>query len=136
MLNYPFLSYAQLSHSEFDSVVASGSKHVLIESLSAMKKSFESAYDFKTRVDEETLLLEGLGEKYRGYVVFSGYRRNEGKRRFNELSELIKGALDEIDSCDSKTASSIYLQTLKGVLLQTRWMQLLELYSKRDEKNK
>ena len=46
-------------------MVASGSKHVLIESLSAMKQSFESAYEFKTRVEEEKLLLEGLGEKYR-----------------------------------------------------------------------
>jgi hypothetical protein len=116
---------------ERDRVVASGSKHVLIESLSAMKKSFESAYEFKTRVEEETLLLEGFGEKYRGYRVFSDYRRNEGKRRFNELSDLLNVALDEIDCCDSKTASSIYLQTLKGVLLQTRWMQVLESYSKR-----
>ena len=117
-------------------MVASESKHVLIESLSAMKKSFESAYEFKTRVEEEKLLLEGLGEKYRGYVVFSDYRRNEGKRRFNELSELFNGALDEIGGCDSKQASSIYHHTLKGVLLQVRWMQVLELYSKRNEKNK
>ncbi|MFW9844425.1 MAG: hypothetical protein ACFFEV_07605 [Candidatus Thorarchaeota archaeon] len=117
-------------------MVASGSKHVLIESLTAMKKSFESAYDFKTRVEEETLLLKGLGERYRGFRVFSDYRRNEGRRRFNELSELLTSALNKIGNCDSKTASSVYLDTLKGVLLQTRWMQILELYSNRDRKKK
>ena len=117
-------------------MVASKSKDVLIESLSAMKESFESADEFKTRVEEETLLLEGLGENSMGYVVFSDYRRNEGKRRFNELSNLIDRALDEIDSCDSKKASSIYLHTLKGVLLQSRWIQILESYSRRGKKKK
>jgi hypothetical protein len=117
-------------------MVASGSKHVLIESLSAMKKSFESAYEFKTRVEEESLLLKGLGEKYRGYRVFSDYRRNEGRRRFNELSELLTGALNAIDRCDSKEVSTIYLDTLRGVLLQTRWMQVLESYSRRNRKKK
>ena len=117
-------------------MVASGSKHVLIESLTAMKKSFESAYEFKTRVEEERLLLQGLGDKYRGYHVFSDYRRNEGRRRFNELSEFLGSALNEIDCCDSQNASSIYLNTLRGVLLQTRWMQVLESYSIENKKKK
>ena len=117
-------------------MVASGSQHVLIETLSSMKKSLESAYEFKTRVEEETLLLEGLGGKYRGYHVFSDYRRNEGKRRFNEISELINGAVDNLESCDSKKASSIYLDTLKGVLLQTRWVQVLEVYANSGKKKK
>jgi len=117
-------------------VVASGNKYVLIESLSAMKESLESAYDFKTRVEEEALFLEGLGEKYRGYVVFSDYRRNEGRRRFDEVSDLIKGALNDLRSCDSKKASSIYLETLKGVLLQTRWVQILETYARNGKKKK
>ena len=117
-------------------MVASESRNVLIESLSAMKRSLESAYDFRTRVEEETLLLKGLGEKYRGYMVFSDYRRNEGKRRFNEVSDLIRNALDRIETCDSKKASSIYLDTLKGVLLETRWIQILEMYSNQKVKKK
>ena len=117
-------------------MAVSGSKHVLIETLSSMKRSLESAYEFKTRVDEETRLLEGLGEKYRGYRVFSDYRRNEGKRRFNEISEFINGAVDDLECCDSKKISSIYLDTLKGVLLQTRWVQILEMYADIDKKKK
>ncbi|MGY5858046.1 MAG: hypothetical protein RTU63_01655 [Candidatus Thorarchaeota archaeon] len=117
-------------------MVASGSKHVLIETLSSMKRSLESAYEFKTRVDEETRLLQGLGEKYRGYRVFSDYRRNEGRRRFNEISEFISGAVDNLECCDSKKISAIYLDTLKGVLLQTRWVQILEMYADDDKKKK
>ncbi len=110
-------------------MVASENNQVLIESLSAMKNSLEGAYDFRTQVEEEALLLEGLGEKYPGYRVFSDYRRNEGKRRFNEISELIKEALQDLECCDSKKASSIYMDALKGVLLQTRWVQILETYA-------
>jgi hypothetical protein len=110
-------------------VVATGSKHVLIESLNSMKNSLENAYEFKTRVEEEAKLLEGLGEKYRGYRVFSDYRRNEGRRRFNEISEFINGALNNLECCDAQKISSIYLDTLKGVLLQTRWIQVLEMYA-------
>ena len=112
------------------------SKHVLIETLSSMKRSLESAYEFKTRVEEESLLLDALGKKYPGYRVFSDYRRNEGKRRFNEVSELINGAVSNLEKCDSKKASSIYLDTLKGVLLQTRWVQVLESYANDSTKKK
>jgi hypothetical protein len=111
-------------------VVASDSKLVLIETLSSMKKSLESAYEFKTRVEEEARLLEALGQKYRGYRVFSDYRRNEGLRRFREISEFINEAVDNLECCESKNISSIYLNTLKGVLLQTRWIQVLEMYAR------
>ena len=88
-------------------MVASGSKHVLVEALSSMKISLESAYEFKTRVDEEKRLLECLGEKYRGYRVFSDYRRNEGRRRFNEISEFISDAVDSLECCDSQKYRTI-----------------------------
>lgn len=117
-------------------MVPTGSKHVLIESLSSMKASLESAYEFKTRVEEEARLLQGLGEKYTGYRVFSDYRRNEGKRRFNEISEFINRAVNDLECCDARMVSSIYLDALKGVLLHTRWIQVLETYSNSDEKKK
>ncbi len=117
-------------------MVASQNKLVLIESLSAMKESLECAYEFRTRVEEEALFIEGLEAKNRGYIVFSDYRRNEGRRRFNEVSDLIKRALDDIESCDSKKASSIYLDTLKGVLLHTRWVQVLEMFGNKSKKKK
>ena len=110
-------------------MVASGSKHVLIEALSSMKISLESAYEFKTRVDEERRLLDCLGEKYRGYRVFSDYRRNEGKRRFKEITEFISDSVTDLECCDSDKISAVYLNTLKGVLLQTRWVQVLEMYA-------
>ena len=112
------------------------SKHVLIETLRSMRRSLEGAYDFKTRVEEESLLLKGLGEKYPDYLVFSNYRRNEGLRRFREISEYINGQVTEIESSDSKKAGNIYLETLKGVLLQTRWVQVLETYANIDNKKK
>lgn len=109
---------------------------MLIEALSSMKVSLESAYEFKTRVDEEKRLLQGLGEKYRGYRVFSDYRRNEGRRRFNEVSEFINDAVNNLECCDSQKISAIYLDTLRGVLLQTRWVQILEMYADRGKKKK
>lgn len=115
-------------------MVVPGSKHVLIESLNAMKKSLQSSYEFKTYVDEETRLLQGLGNEYAGYLVFSDYRRNEGKRRFNEITALIRDAVSEIEYCDSKRAATVYLQTLKAVLLQSRWVKVLEMFADKDNK--
>lgn len=108
-------------------MVASGSKHVLIESLNAMRRNLESSYEFKTYVDEESRLLQGLGGKYADYLVFSDYRRNDGKRRFDEITELIGTAVSDIKCCDSKKAAFIYLETLKAVLLQSRWVKILEV---------
>ncbi len=110
-------------------MIPAESKHVLIESLNAMKRSLQSTYDLKTFVDEETRLLRGLGSEYHGYYVFSDYGRNEGKRRFNEITDLIGKAVTEIECCDSEKAATIYLQTLKAVLLQSRWVKILELFA-------
>jgi len=115
-------------------MVASGSKHVLIESLNSMRENLESSYDLKTYVDEESRLLKGLGTKYLGYYVFSDYRRNEGKRRFNEITDLIGSAVSEIECCNKKNASVIYLQTLKAVLLQSRWVKILESLAENESK--
>ncbi len=113
-------------------MVASEKKDVWTQSLRAMKTSLESSYEFKTVVQEETRLIEGLKEKKRDYVVFSGYRRNAGKRRLDDIKRMIDSALEKIDCCDSKEASLIYLDTLKAVTLQTRWSSILETMSQYD----
>jgi hypothetical protein len=106
-----------------------GINNVYIESLSAMKKSLESSYEFKAAVQDETMLLVGLGKREKDYVKFAGYLRNEGKRRFKDITETINQAVKEIECSDSVKASTIYLDTLRTVLLQTRWVKILEAYS-------
>ena len=94
-----------------------------------MKTSLESSYEFKTVVQEERQLLEGLKDGSRDYVVFSSYRRNAGKRRFNDIKSVIDAALEKLDCCDSYEASRIHLETLKTVSMQTRWASVLETLS-------
>ncbi|KXH74292.1 MAG: hypothetical protein AM326_09985 [Candidatus Thorarchaeota archaeon SMTZ-45] len=111
-------------------MVSSDKRDVWRESLGAMKASLEKSYEFKTIVQEEEQLIQGLRDISKNYVVFSGYRRNDGKRRMNDIKSMIDSAIEEIDCCDSKEASSIYLQTLKAITMQTRWASILEDLSK------
>jgi len=115
-------------------MVSSEKRDVWRESLSAMKLSLESTYEFKTVVHEETRLLKGLKNIKKDYVVFSSYRRNAGKRRMNDIKSLIDTALEKIGCCDSKEASLIYLETLRSVMMQTRWASVLETLSEADQK--
>ena len=110
-------------------MVSSEKRDVWRESLSSMKKSLASTYDFKTVVHEEARLIEGLKDAKKDYVVFSSYRRNAGKRRMNDIKSLIDTALEKLDCCDSKEASLVYLETLKSVMMQTRWATVLEALS-------
>jgi hypothetical protein len=107
-------------------MVNSDRRDVWRDSLSAMKASLESTYEFKTVVQEEARLFEGLRDIKRNYIVFSGYRRNDGRRRIDDIKSLIDGALEKIGYCDSKEASRLYLETLKAVMMQTRWASVLE----------
>jgi hypothetical protein len=106
-------------------MVSSEKRDVWRESLSAMKASLESSYEFKT-VQEEARLVDGLRDVKRDYFVFSGYRRNDGKRRIDDIKNLIDSAIERFDYCDSKEASSLYLETLKAVMMQTKWAAILE----------
>lgn len=110
-------------------MVSSEKSDVWRESLSAMKASLESTYEFKTVVHEEARLIEGLRDVKKDYVVFSSYRRNAGKRRMNDIKSLIDTAIEKFDCCDSKEASLIYLETLRSVMMQTRWASILETLS-------
>jgi len=94
-----------------------------------MKTSLESTYEFKTVVHEEARLLEGLKDAKKDCVIFSSYRRNAGRRRMNDIKSLIDTAIEKFDCCDSKEASLIYLETLRSVMMQTRWVSVLETLS-------
>lgn len=133
MFNWLFATILQATPG-VNTMVSSEKRDVWRESLSAMKASLVSSYEFKTIVQEEKQLIQGLQDLEKDYVVFSGYRRNDGRRRLNDIKSVIDTALEKIDCCDSKEASSIYLQTLKAITLQTRWASILEDLSKYDHK--
>jgi hypothetical protein len=99
------------------------------QNLSNLRERLEKSYEFRTMVQEESQLIDGLVRKKKDYVVFSDYGRNEGKRRFEDVKELIDTALVEIDCCKSKDAMLVYLETLKSVVKQTRWGKVLESLS-------
>ena len=100
------------------------------KNLSAMKENLQNSYDFKTLVQEESKLIRAFMSTKSDYVVFSDYRRNEGKRRFEDVTELIDDALVKIDCCDSDDALLVYFRTLKSVSRHTRWAKVLESLSK------
>jgi hypothetical protein len=109
-------------------MVSSGKRDVWRESLNAMKTSLESSYEFKT-IQEEGRLIDRLRDVKRDYFVFSGYRRNDGRRRIDDIRDLIDGALERFDYCDSKEALSLYLETLKAVMMQSKWAAILESFA-------
>ena len=128
MFNYSFVDVCVDSPGEL-AMVSSDKRDVWRESLSAMKASLVSSYEFQTLVDEERRLISGLKDIKKDYVVFSSYRRNAGKRRIEDIKEMIDSALDKIDCCDSDEASRIYLNTLKSVMMHSRWASVLETLS-------
>jgi len=100
------------------------------QNLSSMKENLQKDYDFKTIVQEESKLFSALKSTKQEYVIFSDYRRNEGRRRFEDVKDLIDEALVKIDCCESEDALLVYFRTLKSVSQQTRWAKVLESLSK------
>ena len=101
-------------------------KSVLKDSLTAMKNSLVSSYYMKTRVVEESGLLKAWDSSKPDYVVFSDYRRNEGRRRLKDIIEVIETAVEELDECNYQMASKLYLETLTTVAKLTKWACVLE----------
>ncbi len=101
---------------------------VLIESLLAMKNSLLSSYEMKTTVKEEGLLLRGLTKEGPDYIVFSDYRRNDGRRRILDAIEIIDSAISTLEKMDYRNASRIYLNTLKSVATITKMANVLECH--------
>ena len=99
-VKYWFVSYYTY-HPEIELMVSSEKRDIWTQTLSAMKVSLESSYEFKTVVHEESKLIEGLKDNKKDYVVFSGYRRNTGRRRLNDTKRVIDTALVKIVCCES-----------------------------------
>jgi hypothetical protein len=104
-------------------------REVWKDSLVAMKASLASSYDMSTAVDEQKRFVNAWEKEDLEYMVFSDYRRDEGKRRLKDVMEVIDKALARLDDCDTKTASKVYLDTLKTVALFSKWAKVLETSS-------
>jgi len=107
---------------------------VLVQSLIAMRNSLLSSYEMKTHVKEEGLLIRALHNREADYIVFSDYRRNEGRRRIEDALEVIDSAVLELES-NCKQAPRIYLTTLKAVARLSKMATVLE-YSILQERQK
>jgi hypothetical protein len=91
-----------------------------------MKTSLASSYEMSTAVEEQRKFLTAWEGQGLEYIVFSDYRQNDGRRRLRDTVEVIDYALERIDECDTKTASRLYLDTLKTVALFSKWAKVLE----------
>jgi hypothetical protein len=132
MFNYVFARCDCSNLPEIEIMANPEQRDVWKQSLSAMMASLESSYDFKTIVQEESQLIQGLRDVKKDYIIFSGYRRNAGRRRLNDVKNVIDTALEKIGNCKSREATRIYLETLKAVTMQTRWVAILEQMSQND----
>jgi hypothetical protein len=89
-----------------------------------MKMSLITSFQARTRRIEEELFEEAW--KTRQDIDFIGYRQNDGKRRLEDITDIIDTALNQLDKCDYKTAAQIYHDTLSAVAMFSRWGSFLE----------
>lgn len=99
----------------------------------AMKRAIESTYQLRTSLSEQELFLDAWRSaptEPTKEIVFCGYRRNEGWRRMQDIAQIIDETISELDSCDTKKGTSLYLQTLRDVALFSKWSKILECSAK------
>ncbi|MBD3406368.1 MAG: hypothetical protein GF411_09680 [Candidatus Lokiarchaeota archaeon] len=89
--------------------------YVCKESLIAMKSSLENSYSFDMSIFDQD-----------DFLKIWDYQANDGRRRLKDITEVIDIAIQQLNYCDSKTASKIYLDTLKCVALVQKWTRILE----------
>jgi hypothetical protein len=90
-----------------------------------MKMSLITSFQARTRILEDEL-FEKAWETSRD-LDFIGYRQNDGKRRLEDITDVIDNALIQLDKCDYKTAAQIYHDTLSTVAMFSRLGSVLEL---------
>ncbi|MFO7835449.1 MAG: hypothetical protein R6V83_02250 [Candidatus Thorarchaeota archaeon] len=92
--------------------------------MESMKSSV--VLNFRTR---SLVLQESAVDKARKEgkdVQFIGWHENEGRRRIQDIKEIIDEALAKIDGTDYKSAARVYHDTLQDIARLTRWTKLLE----------
>ncbi|MGY5875212.1 MAG: hypothetical protein RTU30_05660 [Candidatus Thorarchaeota archaeon] len=97
-------------------------------SLVAMKKSIQNTYRMQTHEMEMKRFLDAWtwSPEDSKLVVFSDYRRNEGRRRLEDILELIDNALLHMGKSSQKSASRIYVDTMRQVARYSTWYAVLE----------
>jgi hypothetical protein len=94
------------------------------KSLLSMKISLITSFQARTRILEDELFEEAW--KTRQDIDFIGYRENDGKRRLEDITDVIDNALNQLDGCDYKTAAQVYHDTLSAVAMFSRYGSFLE----------
>lgn len=89
-----------------------------------MKSSLQNSYAFDMAIFDQ-----------REFLKIWTYHSNDGRRRLKDIIDVIDVALQKLNYCDSKKASRIYLDTLKGVALVQKWTRILEKASLTTSKN-
>jgi hypothetical protein len=93
-----------------------------------MKKSIQNTYHMQTSELEMERFLDAWtrAPEDSTIVVFSDYRRNEGRRRMEDIIELIDNALQRMGQGNQKSASKIYVDTMRQVARYSTWYAVLE----------
>ncbi len=94
------------------------------KSLLSMKISLLSSFELSTLMEEQELLLHAWRSEQD--VSFVGYKHNEGRRRMEDVAEVIDDALRRMETSDFRTAAMIYHETLRRISLYTLWAKFLE----------
>ncbi len=94
------------------------------KSLESMKSSLILNFRERSLSIEESALNEARREGKD--VQFIGWHENEGRRRIQDIKEIIDEALAKIDGTDYRSAARVYHDTLQDIARLTRWTKLLE----------
>jgi ferritin len=94
------------------------------KSLESMKSSLLLNFRARSLILQEVALDQARKEGKD--VQFVGWHENEGRRRIQDIKEIIDDALAQIDESDYKSAARVYHDTLQDVARLARWTKLLE----------
>ena len=94
------------------------------KSLESMKSSLLLNFRARSLILQEVALDQARKEGKD--VQFVGWHENEGRRRIQDIKEIIDDALAQIDEADYKSAARVYHDTLQDVARLARWTKLLE----------
>jgi hypothetical protein len=91
-----------------------------------MRMSLVTSFQARTRMIEEELFEEAW--RSRRDLDFIGYRQNDGRRRLEDITDIIDTALSQLERCDYRTAAQVYHDTLSAVAMFSRYSSILEQF--------